>query len=157
MGGWLDIVNSRERRQIVVEVSGEAATLELLERSAPATAQALWDSLPIEGKLTHARWAGSACWTKTERQPLAQVRELEHQATSIYQGVLAVRPGSSGRAELFLSYGQAESRHEVGRTYMTPVARVVGDARTFYQAMSQTWSGGAASIAIRRSDGGSQG
>jgi hypothetical protein len=136
-------------RVIEIEVSGATARLELLHRTAPNASTALWETLPIRGLLTHARWAGSACWTKVHESPLADITGFESQATSIYRGTLAVRPGN-GRAELFLSYGQAESRHEQGRTYVTPVARVLGDAEALYDALAATWKDGAASVEIRR-------
>ena len=148
--------HTSDERMIEVEVSGATARLELLHRTAPKASTALWDTLPIRGMMTHARWAGSACWTKVSEAPLADVSGLESQATSIYRGTLAVR-SAHGRAELFLSYGQAESRHEQGRTYVTPVARVVGDAGALFDALAATWKDGSASVEIRRGDSGQEG
>jgi Protein of unknown function (DUF3830) len=144
-----------EKPWIEIEVSGATARLELLDRIAPKTSAALLESLPISSQLTHARWAGSACWAKVDKGPIAAITELESQATSLYRGTLGVRPGV-GRAELFLSYGQAESRHERGRTYMTPVARVMGDAQALFEAMAATWKRGSVPIEIRRAGGASE-
>jgi len=135
-------------RRIEVTVGGASAEFQLLDESAPTTAAALWDTLPITGEWTHARWAGAACFVKVDRPPLASILELEQRATSIYRGTLAIRPGASGRAEVYLSYGQSESRHERGRTYVIPVARVTGDAGALFEALAATWRAGAAPATI---------
>lgn len=136
----------------VIEIRMGDATgrFALLERRAPKTVAALWDSLPIAERFTHARWAGAACWLKVDRSPLAAITELESPVSSIYKGTLVLRPSGGGRVELYLSYGQAESRHERGRTYVTPVAEVSGDATALYAAMAATWKGGSADVSIAR-------
>jgi hypothetical protein len=142
-------------RTIEIAVGTVSAQFELLSRTAPRTTAALWDSLPVEGAWTHARWAGAACWVKVDQGPIAAVTEVEFQATSIYRGTLVVRPGKGNRVELYLAYGQAESRHERGRTYTTPVAKVVGDPTALYGALAETWKGGSAPAQIRRVESGS--
>jgi hypothetical protein len=135
-----------------VTVGSSSAAFAMLEEFAPKTADALWESLPITGKVTHARWAGSAVFTKTANQPVAAVSDNELPVTSIYPGTLVVRPGK-GVAELFFAYGVAESRGATGRSYATPVAEAVGDAAEFFAALAGTWAGGAADVTIERADG----
>lgn len=142
-------MSNQQARLIEIDVAGAVAQFRLLNRIAPSTSAALYESLPVEGDLTHARWAGSACWTKTTAAPLAALDKLENPVTSLYRGTLAIRPTDSGRAEVFISYGQAESRHEVGRTYVTPVARIETGAESFFAALAETWKGGSAPIKIR--------
>ncbi|HEY3217908.1 MAG TPA: DUF3830 family protein [Candidatus Limnocylindria bacterium] len=139
-------------KSISVEIGGARARFRLLEDVSPNTAAALWDTLPISEQMTHARWAGAACWLKVDRAPLAKITEPEWPVTSIYKGTLVLRPDftGSGRVELYLSYGQAESRHERGRTYVTPVAEVTGDATALYEAMAKTWKSGAVAARIER-------
>ncbi len=145
-------------RRIRLTVGKTSATFELTENIAPKTTRALWDSLPIEESLTHAKWAGSACWLKTDRGPIASDLEAtnEHPVTSIYQGYMVVRPHQSGRGEIFISYGVAESRYVDGRTYVTPVAHLEDDAPDFLQALADTWTKGATRIRIERIDGSAQ-
>jgi len=143
-------VSTQQTRFIEVDVSGAVAQFRLLDRIAPTTSAALYESLPFEGDLTHARWAGSACWTKTSAAALAAIDGLENPVTSLYRGTLAIRPTDSGRTELFISYGQAESRHEVGRTYVTPVAQIETGAEGFFAALAETWKGGSSPIKIRQ-------
>lgn len=141
-------------RKIKVTVGKTVASeMELLEDVAPETAEALWQSLPVEGTLTHARWAGSACWLKTDSAPIATLREVEHPVASIYPGVMVVRPNSRGVAEIFIAYGTSESRNATGRAYATPVAEVRGDSDALFKTMAQTWAGGATTIRIERGEG----
>jgi hypothetical protein len=139
-------------RAMRVTVGTSSATFTLLDEFTPKTADALWESLPIAGKVTHARWAGSAVFTKTANQPVAAVSDIELPVTSIYPGTLVVRPGK-GVAELFFSYGVAESRGATGRSYASPVAEVVGDAAEFFAALAATWSDGAADVTIAQAEG----
>ena len=136
-------------RTMQVQVNGVPATF-VLSEDAPETAQALWDALPIEGEVTHGRWAGSAVWVKTDREPIAKVRDIELPVTSIYPGTIVMRPNPRGVAELFISYGVAESRGPQGRTYATPIAEVTGDAAPFFEALAATWQGGSAPIVMTR-------
>ena len=139
----------QDKRSVRITVGSAAATFDLLDEFAPKTAAALWDSLPISGKATHARWAGSAVFTKTANAPIAAVQDIELPVTSIYPGTLVVRPGRDV-AELFLSYGVSESRSATGRSYATPVAEVVGEVAEFFSTLGATWSGGSADITIEK-------
>lgn len=139
-------------RSMRVTVGTATAEYTMLDDFAPKTAEALWESLPITGRVTHARWAGSAVFTKTPNQPVAAVSDVELPVTSIYPGTLVVRPGR-GVAELFFSYGVAESRGATGRSYATPVAEAVGATEEFFTALAGTWSGGSTDVTIERVDG----
>jgi hypothetical protein len=139
-------------RHLRVTVGSTSATFAVLDEDAPKTADALWESLPITGKVTHARWAGAAVFTKTANAPVAGVTDVELPVTSIYPGTLVVRPGREV-AELFLAYGTSESRGPTGRSYATPVAEVVGAATEFFTTLGDTWTGGSADVTIERVDG----
>ena len=74
--------------------------------------------------------------------------------TSIYQGFIVLAPmPANGMSELFISYGQAEYRDDLGRRYATPVAEVVGDGSALFDALRRTRAEGRKAIAIRRLDG----
>lgn len=143
-------------RTIEIEAGDARARLRLLDDRAPRATAALWETLPIEGDLTHARWAGAACWVKVDRAPLTDVKDVESQVSSIYKGTLVLRPNPAGRAELYLSYGQAESRHERGRTYVTPLAQVEGDGTSLFEALASTWQGGSIPVHISRVEQGNE-
>lgn len=138
-------------RRVKVTVGQVQAEFELMQDVAPETAAAFWDSLPVDERLTHARWAGGACWFKTDRTPIASMDRIEHPVASIYPGVMVVRPDPpSGVAEVLLSYGTAESRGPTGRTYATPVAQLVGDETALFAVLANTWAGGATQIRVER-------
>lgn len=139
-----------QTKLIEVRVGDAAAQFALLDEDAPNTVKALWESLPIEGSATHARWAGSAVWVKTPNEPVAKLDEVELPVTSIYPGTMVVRPNPRGVAEIFLAYGVAESRGATGRTYATPVAELSGDGAALFGALENTWTGGNAPIVISR-------
>ena len=124
------------------------ALFNLLDDVAPETVAALCKSLPIRGVVTHARWAGSACWVKTDREPIGQLNQVEHPVTSIYPGFMVVRPSGTGVAEIFIAYGPAESRGPMGRTYASPVAQLSGDSDALFEALGRTWAQGATQIQI---------
>jgi hypothetical protein len=138
-------------RRIKATVGSVDASLELLDWLAPKTAEALWASLPIEEELTHAAWAGAAAWFKSDKEPIAGhlVDRNEHPVTSIYPGTIVVRP-HAGKAEMFISYGVAESRFSHGTTFATPVARTLGPASEFFNAIKATWTEGTSTIRLER-------
>lgn len=135
-------------KTLEVRVGEATARFTLLEADAPRTTTALWDSLPVEGTATHARWAGSAVWVKTPNEPIAKIDDIELPVTSIYPGTIVMRPNPRGVAELFIAYGVAESRGPQGRTYATPVAELTGDGEALFAALGNTWQNGAAGIVI---------
>jgi hypothetical protein len=124
------------------------ASFELLEDVAPNTVKALCQSLPIDAVLTHARWAGCACWLRTEQQPVSGLKGVEHPVASIYPGVMVVRPGTTGAAEILIAYGSSESRGPMGRVYASPVAQVVGNTHQLFEALEGTWAGGATRVRV---------
>ena len=135
-------------RTIQVRVGDAAAAFTLLEDDAPRTTAAMWDSLPIEGRLTHARWAGPAVWIKTPNAPISSHLDVELPVTSIYPGTMVVRGNPNGVAEIFLAYGAAESRGPTGRTYATPVAELDGDGAELMDALARTWREGSVDVII---------
>jgi hypothetical protein len=65
---------------------------------------------------------------------------LESAVTSIYPGVLAIRPPNevAKSAELLLAYGDAEYRWPDGRRYVTPVGEIQGDASALFRVLAAT-------------------
>lgn len=141
-----------ERRRISVTVGTSYAVFALFESESPEAADALWETLPIDGELVHGKWSGSACWTKTDKAPLVGVDRLECPVSSVYPGMLVLRTAAEhgGLAELLFSYGVAECRTSVGRNYGTPLAEVVEGQEQLFAALASTWSGTAQPIRITR-------
>lgn len=141
-----------ERRRISVTVGTSDAVFALFESESPEAADALWDTLPIEGELVHGKWSGSACWTKTDRAPLTGLDRLECPVSSVYPGMLVLRTAAQhgGLAELLFSYGVAECRTPVGRNYGTLLGEVVEGQEQLFAALASTWTGTTQSIRITR-------
>lgn len=139
-------------RRIRVSVDGASAEYVLNERYAPRTAEALWESLPISSEVTHAKWAGSAVWFKSMNKPLAGhlVEDNEFPVTSLYPGVMVIRPNVNGKGEIFMSYGVAESRFTTGPTWCTPVAQLEGDGAELLGKLEETWKKGSKAILVER-------
>lgn len=142
-------------QRIEVEVEGVRATFVLRQDLAPKSTAALWESLPIQGPLRHTKLSGDACCTEVHAGPLTQLPEtLELGVTSIYQGFLVVFPSPAcGKAQLLISYGQAEYRGPTGRRYVTPLAEVEGDGTALFDALRHTPTEGEKSITLRRAAG----
>ena len=142
-------------RRIRLEVEGVQATAELYETLSPKSAEAFWQSLPIETALIPAKWSGQACYFEVTGKPLAELPETpELGVTSIYQGYMVVFPSPArGRAELLISYGLAEYRWPTGRRYVTPLAELDGDGSALFDALRRTQSEGQTTVSVRRAEG----
>lgn len=124
--------------RIVIEVGGVSAEIALWNDLSPSTVGALSRALPMEGVLRHAKWSGQACFLRLTDGPLTEVDRIECPVTSIYPGVLVLRPGI-GRpgGELLLSYGIAEYRARYGRDYVTPLGEVVGPREPLFEVLQR--------------------
>ena len=138
-------------KQIEVEVGGNSARFVLREDLAPKATHALWESLPIEGPLTHGKLSGEACFLHVHKAPLGELSaQLELAVTSIYRGWMVVHPSpASNRAELLISYGLAEYRCPTGREYVTPIAELDGDGTALFSALQRTLTDGQQMVVIR--------
>jgi hypothetical protein len=134
-------------RRIRLAVDGVTATAELLESLSPRTAEAFWQTLPIETTLTAAKWSGQACFLRPGDGPLRAIDSLENPVCSIYPGYLVARPRGS---ELLIAYGPAEYRWHLGTDYVTRVARVVDNVPELRRVLARTHDEGDKRITITR-------
>lgn len=140
----------RRAKSIELTVSGASARAVLWDDLAPKTAAALLESLPLEVPLLHCKWSGNACFADISGGPMAAL-SLESPVTSIYPGVLAVRPPTAGApgAELLIAYGDAEYRWPDGRRKVTPVGELESGAGALFEALAATALRGQATIHLR--------
>lgn len=134
-------------KRIRLNVGGVEAVAELCEDVSPKAAAAFWESLPIEKKLTPAKWSGRACFLHPDAAPLKEITSLENPVTSIYPGYIVMRPRGS---EILISYGEAEYRWAVGVDYVTRLAKVVENGAALTDRLAQTHDTGATQIKITR-------
>jgi hypothetical protein len=134
-------------RQIRIEVEGVSAVAELCEDLSPKTAEAFWQSLPIETTLMPAKWSGNACFFEPGGEHLKQVTTNEAPVASIYPGYLVTRPGGT---EALIAYGVSEYRWATGTDYTTRVARVTDRTSELLKVLSRTHDEGDKKIKITR-------
>ena len=108
-------------RRIKIDVDGTVATAELHDEDSPKTAEAFWQSLPIETAVWQDAWAGNAVAFRPGGNALADAPESEAIVCSIYPGTLVVAPRGE---QAFISYGVSEYRDEMGTQYAARVARL---------------------------------
>jgi hypothetical protein len=131
-------------------VSGVTARAHLWSDFAPKSVNALLASLPLELPLQHCRWSGPACFAQLSGGPLAAVDGLENPATSLYPGVLALRPPTLllPHGELLIAYGNAEYRMPDGRRFVTPLGELEGEPDAFVTALGRTATEGRTTIRL---------
>lgn len=108
-------------RRIKVEVDGASAMGDLEDIASPATAEAFWQTLPIETMVWQDGWSGLAAVFAPGGTALASAPDAEAIVCSIYQGTLLIAPRGE---KAFLAYGVAEYRDETGTLYGARVARM---------------------------------
>ena len=130
----------RRVKSIELIVSGASARAVLWDDLAPKTVAALLESLPLEIPLQHCKWSGSACFAHISGGAIAALSGLESAVTSIYPGVLAVRPPTTGapHGELLIAYGDAEYRWGDGRRQVTPVGALEPGGSALLDALAAT-------------------
>jgi hypothetical protein len=136
-------------RRIRLEVDGVQAVAELHDELSPKTAEAFWQSLPIESALLPAKWSGQACFFHPGSAPMKEVTELENPVCSIYPGTLVARPRGS---EALIAYGPSEYRWGIGTDYVTRVAKVVENRAALLRVLARTHDEGEKRIKVNRED-----
>jgi hypothetical protein len=124
-------------REIELHVGAATGRALLWEDLAPKTVAALIEAMPLEAPLLHCKWSGRAVFASVGVPGLAV---LESPVTSVYPGVLVLRPPEAGAsaAELLIAYGDAEFRWPDGRRYVTPFAELRPGAELLLAAMART-------------------
>ncbi|MCC6175733.1 MAG: DUF3830 family protein [Chloroflexi bacterium] len=133
-------------RHIQVEVEGVVAEAELCDALSPRTAEAFWQSLPIEATLTPVKWSGAACFFRPGGPHLSSVTANEMPVASIYPGYIVIMPGG----EALIAYGASECRSAGGTEYTTRVARLLDRGSDLLKVVARTHDEGSKTIKITR-------
>ncbi len=137
-------------RAIELRVSGVSARAVLWEGLAPKTVAALIAAMPLEARLQQCKWSGRACFADIPIGGATKLDGLESPVTSIYPGVLAIRPPQAGatNAELLIAYGDAEFRWPDGRRYVTPFAELEPGCEALLDALARTAAEGETTLRL---------
>jgi len=134
-------------RRIRIEVDGVSAVAELCDELSPRTAEAFWQTLPIEATLSPAKWSGNACFFHPGGDHLKQLSTNEAPVASIYPGYLVTRPGGT---EALIAYGVSAYRWATGTDYTTRVARLQDRSSELLTVLARTHDEGDKKIKIVR-------
>lgn len=136
-------------RRIELEAEGVTVVARLLDDKAPATADRFWEALPIDQKLRHLRWGGSAAYVLESRVKDHDLA-IENPVAFYPPGTIGFRPE---HGEIAISYGQAQVRGTQGNAFATYLADLEGDCSQFLDVMMRTQREGAKRLQIRRKEG----
>lgn len=143
-------------REFEITVDGVSARYQIVEDLAPKTIEAFWNSLPVESHMLHTMRSGQLAFVSVNSGPLLELPQRpELMCASIYKGYMSVRPPlrPGGGVELQFSYGIAEYRSPTGRSYSTPVARLVSDGTELFSVMQRCVREGEKQAVIRKVEG----
>jgi len=131
-------------------VSGVTARALLWPNFAPKSVAALVRSLPLELALQHCKWSGPACFAVLAGGAIAKIDGIETPVTSIYPGVLALRPPHAGlpSGELLIAYGDAEYRMPDERRFVTPLGELEPASAAFLDALARTATEGRTTLRL---------
>ena len=140
-------------RQIEIDVDGVTVTASLLDAAAPKTAAALWEVLPLTGRVTNTKWSGQMLRFWGPDGELGQVpirlESPENGQELHWPGYLYYHPAYRG---LRLCYGQAQQSGPATVSRLTPLARLSGDWSAFRAKAGAIMFEGAKTMTIRRKE-----
>jgi hypothetical protein len=145
-------------KKIAIELDGVWVTATLYEDRAPATVAALWECLPFEDRVTHAKWSGSMFHTNAElpidldltRFPFGMENPVGFQAPGEIVYLPAIR-------ELAIAYGEARFSWVLGAMMVSGLGRIDGGLDAFAKKAERLQWDGAKALVLRRLDDGVDG
>ncbi|HEV2281781.1 MAG TPA: DUF3830 family protein [bacterium] len=145
-------------KKIGIELDGVKVTAVLYEDRAPVTVGALWESLPYEDRVTHAKWSGDMFHANTElpidvdysKFPFGMENPVGFQAPGEIVYLPAIR-------ELAIAYGEARFAWVTGAMMVSALGRIEGDLTAFAKKAERLMWDGAMLLVLRRLDGADKG
>lgn len=138
-------------RQIEIELDGVVVTARLQEERSRQTCELLWEALPYEDRVTHAKWSGQMFHTNTPIDLAVKggMPPFDIESPCAYQSpgeVVYYRPAK----EFAVAYGEARFSWETGPLFVTPVAMIEDDLTELAKKADQLIWKGAMRFVIRR-------
>ncbi len=139
-------------RTIKLELEGVAVVARLLDEKAPKTCQALWDILPFEDMVTHARWSGGRLHTNNHPKlniDASRYPFIENPSAFQAPGDVVVWPLIN---EIAVSYAPGRFAWMGQQWIVTKIASIGGDMSQFARKIDRLQWDGAKKLVIRRGD-----
>jgi hypothetical protein len=138
-------------RRIEIDLDGVVVTARLLEERAPKTCELMWQALPYEDRVTHAKWSGAMFHTNTHIElpagdgsyPFGMEAPCAFQPPGM---VVYFRPAK----EFAVAYGESQFSWQAGPLFITPVAMIEDDLAAFAKKGEELVWKGAKPFRIRR-------
>jgi hypothetical protein len=138
-------------KRIGVELDGVRVTATLYEDRAPVTVGKLWESLPFEDRVTHAKWSGEMFHTNTElpidldlsQFPFGLENPVGFQAPGDIVYLPAIR-------EIAIAYGGARFSWVTGAMMVSALGRIDGNLAAFAKKAERLQWDGAMTLVLRR-------
>jgi len=138
-------------KRVEIELKGVKVRAVLYEDKAPVTVAALWNCLPYEDRVTHAKWSGQMFHTNTE---LRMDLDLSQWSLGVENPVGFQAPGDivclPSAKELAIAYGEARFSWGVGPMYVTAIGRIESDLGEFAKQADRLQWDGAGRFVIRQ-------
>jgi len=138
-------------KRIEIELDGVKVRAVLYEEKAPVTVGKIWESLPYEDRVTHAKWSGQMFHTNTAFPFALDTREWPY---GVENPVGYQAPGDivylGSANEIAIAYGNARFSWVLGPMYVTGLGRIEGDLTEFAQKADRLQWDGAKRFVIRR-------
>jgi len=138
-------------RQIELDLDGTTVSALLLDDTAPETASALWQVLPLTGQVTNTKWSGQMLrfWGQEGRLGETPLRLTAPENGQVlhWPGYVYYHPRYRG---IRICYGQAQQSGPTSVSTLTPLAKLTGDWTAFREKAKAIMFEGAKTLTIRR-------
>jgi hypothetical protein len=138
-------------KRVEIELDGVMVQAVLCEEQAPATVAQIWQHLPFEDRVTHAKWSGQMFHTNkelpvsldVEKWPFGVENPVGYQAP----GDIVYLPSAK---EIAIAYGDARFSWVLGPMYVCGLGRIISDLTDFAKKADRLQWEGAKRFVIRR-------
>ncbi len=138
-------------KRVEIALNGVRVRAVLDEGKAPVTVAKIWESLPYEDRVTHAKWSGQMFHTNTKFPFELDTKQWPYGVESPvgYQapGDIVYLPSAN---EIAIAYGDARFSWVLGPMYVTGLGRIEGDLSEFAKKADRLQWDGAGHFVIRR-------
>ena len=138
-------------KRVEIELNGVKVRAVLYEEKAPVTVAALWNCLPFEDKVTHAKWSGQMFHTNTDLPLKIDTSQwglgMENPVGFQAPGDIVYLPLVK---EIAIAYGDARFSWLIGPMMVSGLGRIEGDLTEFVTKADRLQWDGAGKFVIRQ-------